>query len=306
MTATLENLFVESPEHRAQLFDALDRATKQADESRQDAPTALPMVAAPSIVPDAVSPLGAAPSALSNTVAFVAAVVLAGVAAFFSIAGMVEVFPGAPVAVMAFTASMEAAKIVIAGWLAANWSVARWKLLTVLVTLLTGLALINAVGVFGKLVEAHVAVAATARAGVSERMDVVDARLASQSAGVADLDHRISQIDAAVDESTRRGRMVSAMNLADQQRKTRDALVATRQAAAAALIEIRAQRAALTAEKARVEAAAGPVQYLATMADTDSETAVRWLILLMVLCCDPAAIALTLAVAGGHSQHVAC
>lgn len=162
--------------------------------------------------------------------------------------------------------------------------------------LLTGLALINAAGVFGKLVEAHVAVAATARASVSERLEVVDARLTPQLATVADLDRRISQIDATVDESTRRGRMVGAMNLADQQRKARDALVTTRQAAAAALIEIRAQRAALTAEKARVEAAAGPVQYLATMANTDSETAVRWLIFLMVLCCDPAAIALTIAV----------
>ena len=299
MPATLENLFLESPVHRAQLFGALDRATKQADESRrQDAPTALPMVAAPSIAPDAAAPLTEAPSALSNAVALVAAVALAGVAAFFSIAGMVEVFPGAPVAVVAFAASMEAAKLVIAGWLAANWSVARWQMRTVLVALLTGLALINAVGVFGKLVEAHVTVAATARAGVSERAEVVDARLTSQLATLADLDHRISQIDAAVDESTRRGRTVGAMSLADQQRKTRDALIATRQAAAAALIETRAQRAALTAENARLEAAAGPIQYLATMAGTDSETAVRWLIFLMVLCCDPAAIALTIAVAG--------
>ena len=305
MAAIMENLFVESPVHRAQLFEALDRATKQADESSQEASTALPRVAAPSIAPDVVAPLREAPSALSNAVALVAAVALAVVAAFFSIGGMIEVFPGAPVAVMAFAASMEAAKLVIAGWLAANWSIARWRLRTVLVALLTGLALINAAGVFGKLVEAHVAVAATARAGVSERMEVVDARLTPQLATLADLDRRISQIDAAVDESTRRGRMVGAMNLADQQRKTRDALVTTRQAAAAALIETRAQRAALTAEKARVEAAAGPVQYLATMANTDSETAVRWLILLMVLCCDPAAIALTIAVAGARSRHVA-
>jgi hypothetical protein len=31
------------------------------------------------------------------------------------------------------------------------------------------------------------------------------------------------------------------------------------------------------------------------MTGTEPETAVRWLILLMVLCCDPAAIALTVA-----------
>jgi hypothetical protein len=302
----MENLFLESPAHRAQLFDALDRATKQADESRQDAPTALPEVAAPSIVPDAVPPLREPASAFSNALALVAAVALASVAACFSIAGMVEVFPGAPIAVMAFAGSMEAAKLIIAGWLAANWSVTRWKLRTVLVALVTGLALINAAGVFGKLVEAHVAVAATARTGVSERMEVVDARLTSQSATIADLDHRISQIDAAVEEATRRGRTAAAMNLADQQRKTRDALVATRRAATAALIELQTRRAALTAETARVEAAAGPVQYLAIMAGTDTETAVRWLILLMVLCCDPAAIALTIAVAGARSTHGVC
>jgi hypothetical protein len=41
------------------------------------------------------------------------------------------------------------------------------------------------------------------------------------------------------------------------------------------LIEMQAQRAALTAERDRVEAAMGPVQYLAVMVGTDSETAVR-------------------------------
>jgi len=63
------------------------------------------------------------------------------------------------------------------------------------------------------------------------------------------------------------------------------------------------QRAALTAERERIEAAMGPVQYLAVMIGTDAETAVRWLILLMVLCCDPAAIALTIAVAGAPKSR---
>jgi hypothetical protein len=127
--------------------------------------------------------------------------------------------------------------------------------------------------------------------------------LTSQSATIADLDHRVSRIDAAVDEATRRGRMAGAMNLAERQRSTRDSLSAQRQAATAKLIEMQTQRAALTAETARVEAVAGPVQYLATMVGMDAETAVRWLILLMVLCCDPAAIALTIAVACARSPN---
>jgi hypothetical protein len=305
--ATVEKLFFESPAkaplsstERSRLHRARKRA---ANETHQGAPTALPAVSAPPIVPETVAPRKEPASAFSNAVALVAAVALGGVAAFFSVSGMVEVFPGAPVAVMVLAASLEAGKLTIAGWLAANWSATGWKLRTVLVALVTGLALINAAGVFGKLVEAHVGAAATARSGISERMEVVDARLASQSATVADLDHRISQIDTAVDESTRRGRVGTAMALVDQQRKTRDGLVENRQAASATLIEMQAQRAALTAERERIEAAMGPVQYLAVLVGTDAETAVRWLILLMVLCCDPAAIALTIAVAGARENR---
>ncbi|OSJ36760.1 hypothetical protein BSZ19_02635 [Bradyrhizobium japonicum] len=110
----MENLFIESPACRAQLFSALDRVTNLATESYQDASTALPEVAAPSIAPDAVAPLTEPRSALSNAFALAVAVALACVAAFFSIAGMAEIFPGAPVAVMVLAGSLEAGKLIIA------------------------------------------------------------------------------------------------------------------------------------------------------------------------------------------------
>jgi len=43
----MENVFIESPVHRTQLFLALDRVTKRADESSQDTLTALPDVSVP-------------------------------------------------------------------------------------------------------------------------------------------------------------------------------------------------------------------------------------------------------------------
>ena len=53
---------------------------------------------------------------------------------------------------MVFAATMEAGKLVIAGWLAAHWRRVGWSMRAVMVTLVAGLALINAAGVFGKLV----------------------------------------------------------------------------------------------------------------------------------------------------------
>ena len=259
------------------------------------------IVSAAPTVPEAVA---ATPerARTSRAFALVAALALATVAAYFSVAGMAEIFPGAPVAVMVLAATMEAGKLVIAGWLAAHWRRTNWKMRAVMVALVAGLALINAAGVFGKLVEAHVSVAATSRSGVTERLEALDARVTAQTAAVADLNSRVAQIDRAVDESTRLGRVTRAINIATQQRVTRDGLDTQRQAATATLVGLQAQRAALAGERSRIEASAGPIQYLAMMVGAAPEVAVRWLILLMVLCCDPAAIALTVAAAGSRAR----
>jgi hypothetical protein len=64
---------------------------------------------------------------------------------------------------------------------------------------------------------------------------------------------------------------------------------------AGTLAALKAERASL--EGRRIETEAAPIRYVAELvgADTDSERAIRWLIALMVLCCDPLAIALTAA-----------
>jgi hypothetical protein len=270
---------------------------QEAPNDMQQAPVAPPTVPVAPPVPTAIP---AAREYTSRAFALVAALALATVAAYFSVTGMAEIFPGDPVAVMVFAATMEAGKLVIAGWLAAHWRRVGWSMRAVLVTLVAGLALINAAGVFGKLVEAHVSVAASTRSSVTERIEALDARVKAQAGVVADLDSRVAQIDRAVDESTRRGRVTRAIDIATQQRVTRDGLDTQRQAATATLVGLQAQRAALAGERVRIEASAGPIQYLAMMVGSAPEAAVRWLILLMVLCCDPAAIALTVAAAGSR------
>ena len=53
----------------------------------------------------------------------------------------------------------------------------------------------------------------------------------------------------------------------------------------------------MAAKARQMETESAPIRYVAELvgADTDSERAIRWLIALMVLCCDPLAIALTAA-----------
>src|SRR5258707_1273983 len=216
---------------------------------------------------------------------------------WFSIRGMVVLFPGAPLSVIAMACSMEMAKLVTAGWLARRWrtTAAVWRV--TLVALVAGLAIINATGVYAQLVAAHVG----SRGGAASAIETQDAALAARievaAHTVGDLDRRLNQIDTAIEEAAKRGRTTAALSAIEGQRKAREALAGQRQREGAALADLKAERAALGAKGRQIETEAAPIRYVAELigADADSERAIRWLIAPMALCCDPPAIALTAA-----------
>jgi hypothetical protein len=63
------------------------------------------------------------------------------------------------------------------------------------------------------------------------------------------------------------------------------------------------QSAAVATKGHQMETESASIRYVAELigADTDSERAIRWLILMMVLCCDPLAIALAAAASARES-----
>jgi len=228
---------------------------------------------------------------------YTAAIVLAGAAAFFSIKGMVVLFPGAPLSVAAMAIAMEATKLITAGWLASRWRVTAWVWRLALVALVAGLAVINATGVYAQLVAAHVGAEARLRRRSRRRAQPLPPRIDVQAHAVADLDRRLNQVDLAIEEAAKRGRTNAALSAIEGQRKSRAALSDQRQHEGAALADLKAERAALGAKGRQIETEAASIRYVAELigADADSERAIRWLIALMVLCCDPLAIALTAA-----------
>ena len=234
------------------------------------------------------------PSTSLDIAAYLAAVCLAAVAAWFSIRGMVVLFPGAPFSVVAMAVAMEAAKLVTAGWLARRWRMTAWTWRLSIVALVCGLAVINATGVYAQLVAAHMGERDAASAIAMQDAGLV-ARIDVQAYAVADLDRRIGQIDSAIEEAAKRGRAATALAAFSGQRKTRAALVEQRRAEASALADFKAARFALAAKGRQIETEAAPIRYVAELAGADSERAIRWLVVLMLMCCDPLAIALTAA-----------
>jgi hypothetical protein len=230
-----------------------------------------------------------------NVLAYVVAVALAGIAAYFSIRGMIVLFPGSPTAIVVMGVAMEAAKLVTVAFLAHQWRLLGRLSRAVLVALVAGLAAINAAGVYSQLVAAHFGDRISATSAVESEASALAAKTEVQTQTVADLDRRIGQIDAAISEMVRRGRTAGALEAMGAQRKLREALVIQRRHEAETLAALKGEAGAVAARSRQIEVEAAPIMYVAQLMGATTEQAIRLLILLMVMTCDPLALALTAA-----------
>jgi hypothetical protein len=230
-----------------------------------------------------------------NVLAYAVAVALAGIAAYFSIRGMIVLFPGAPTAIVVMGVAMEAAKLVTVAFLAHQWRLLGGLSRAVLITLVAGLAAINAAGVYSQLVAAHFGDRIAATSAVETEASALAARTEVQTQTVADLDRRVGQIDSAIAEMVKRGRTAGALEAIGAQRKLREALVSQRRHEAETLANLKSEAGAVAAKSRQIEVEAAPIMYVAQLLGATTEQAIRLLILLMVLTCDPLALALTAA-----------
>lgn len=281
------------------------RAWQQAGHIRRNAEE---IIATPSVTPAVTGPMSdsVAPGAIATRpsmtsvklASLIVALALACVSAAFSIDGLTAIFAGAFWPVIIMGATLEAGKLVAAAWLTENWSSGPYILRMILIAMIGLLMGLNAVGVFGFLTKAHLDHMVTIELALAEEAAGIDARLSIQTQTVADLDRRIAQIDAAVEESTRLGRPVGAMTIADQKRRNRADIVAVRQREAEALASLQIDKVRIASARKRAEADVGPVRYLSAligMPTTDLERPVRILTLALVAVLDPMAVVLLLA-----------
>jgi len=182
--------------------------------------------------------------------AYFVAVSLAVVAAYFSIQGMIVLFPGAPTAIVAMGVAMEVGKLVSVAFLAHQWRHLGLLSRAALLLLIFGLATINAAGVYSQLVAAHFGDRMSTTGAVQTEAATIAARIDAQTHALADVDTRLSQIDGAIAEMTKRGR-TNALDAINSQRKARADLVAQRQREAEILTGLKTEQAAAVARVMR-------------------------------------------------------
>lgn len=223
------------------------------------------------------------------------ALVISGVAAYFSVVGLAAIFAATYWAVVVMGVSLEAGKLVAAGWLHANWhNPAVNKLHKSYMTMaVVVLMIITALGIYGFLSKGHLEQQASG-APVALAIAQKEARIEQLNTQIAGFNARQTQLDTAVN-SIIADNATGGLRARRQQTSERAEITRGVEAANAEINAITTELVPLKLEVAGVEAKLGPIKYLAeAFGWKDPEAAVRLVILLLMFAFDPLAVVLVI------------
>lgn len=238
------------------------------------------------------------------------AITLSTVAEYYAIVGLVTIFAGAPISIALMGAVLGIAKITLTSWLYRNWSETPLLVRTYFVTAIAILMLLTSMGIFGFLSKAHVDQNLSG-GDVLAQLSIIDEKLKTERENLDANRKIINQLDSQVNETIARtsetdttgasiNRSIRIRNSQEGERASAQKAILSAQAAIAKLNE---ERAPIAAKARAVEAEVGPIKYIAQLiygqeaTDKDTlESAIRWVIILIVSVFDPLAVLMFIAV----------
>ena len=130
----------------------------------------------------------------------ITALAIAGVAAWFSIAGLMIFFGGMPMSVAIMAGTLEVGKLLTASWLYRYWNETSLALKTYLTTAVVVLMLITSAGIYGYLSKAASDVSSDGAVAFAE-VERVDGLILRQENKIAIIEDRILSVGGSVDVS---------------------------------------------------------------------------------------------------------
>ena len=215
---------------------------------------------------------------------FLTAIGLSGIAAYYSVIGLAQIFPGSYWPVIIMGSILEAAKLVTVSWLYNNWAettrLMRYYFLTAVVLLM----MITSMGIFGFLSKAH----------LESNIEV-----GSNTVQIKTLDAQEKMARERLEYLMKRaGDPATASRKIDQQI----------QETQAEITKITKEKLPLLTEENKLTAEIGPIKYVAEMFyDRDDpgfiDKAVRTVIFIIIVVFDPLAVLLLIAANQTYLKH---
>ena len=232
-----------------------------------------------------------------------AALLLSGIAAYYSVIGLASIFVGAFWPVVFMGASLEFSKVVTTSWLYRNWNNAPFLLKTYLTIAVAVLMLITSMGIFGFLSKAHLEQSAE-MAPLVNKVALYNEKIKVEKENIDANRKAIKQLDDSVDQvmgrSTDEKGADKAVALRKTQQKERSRLLAETQESQRKVAALSDEVAPLSTELQKVESDFGPIKYVAELVYGSGEKdlidkAVRLIIMLIMIVFDPLAVLLLIA-----------
>jgi hypothetical protein len=234
---------------------------------------------------------------------FITAIGLSGVAAYYSVIGLAQIFPGSYWPIIIMGSVLEAAKLVTVSWLYNNWNITtRWMRYYFLIAVLLLMG-ITSMGIFGYLSKAHIE-HSTSLSPLIEKEMIYDAKIKVQKETIEANRKNILQLDAAVDQvmarstDERGAERSNQIRKAQQKERLRAADEITR--AQTEIQKITEEKSPISLEIKKAESDLGPIKYVAEVVyetqDRDLiDKAVRLVIFVIIVVFDPLAVLLLIA-----------
>ena len=231
------------------------------------------------------------------------AIGISAVAAWYSIIGLMAIFSAAAIAIAIMGGVLEVGKLVTASWLYQNWK----RVPKILKGYLTGavvvLMFITSMGIFGFLSKAHID--QTILTGDNTiKIQTLDSRIKRDQGVIKDAEKVIAQLDAQVQTLINYDRIrgpSGSIATRKSQEAERAELRKIIDEAAEGISNLRTQRSVLESEQLKLEAEVGPIRYVAEFIYGEKadramlESAVRWVIIVIIFVFDPLAVLLLIA-----------
>lgn len=231
-----------------------------------------------------------------------AGLLLSATAAYYSIIGLIAIFPGAILPIVLMGGSLEFAKLVAASWLYRNWDIAPKIIKGYFVFAIIVLMVITSLGTFGYLSKVHI----ESSASVADKTIEI-ARIERQ---IANEQRQLDNAQRSIDnlENSASASMFDAARIRAQQRDEREQLTVEIKESSKRIDELNLELVPLKVANAQVEAKVGPLKYIAELiygkdqAANYFDSAVRFVIILIVLVFDPLAVLLLIAANISYNQ----
>ena len=232
----------------------------------------------------------------------VSALAVSTVAGYFSIVGLMAIFPAAAEPILAMGVVLEVAKLVTASWLYRYWNKTALAMKSYFTVAVIILSVITSMGIFGFLSKAHLEHSVSTGDNTLQ-VARLDRRIENEQRRVTDAQTVLDQLDTTVQTLIDYDRIRGddgAIATRESQAPEREQLNAAIDDAIAAIDLLSEEKLILDTEQLLIEVEVGPLLYVAEMiyGNTDKETldkTVRFVIILLILVFDPLAILLVVA-----------